>query len=788
MKNYISLVIPLLFAYPTVQAQTFLPHTQIKTTVSEKVNIQAKAYNLEEVTLYQSPFLVAQQADVKLLKWMQPDRLLAGFRTNAGLQPKADKYGGWESMGLAGHSLGHYLSALSLYYGGNKDNDILQRINYIVDELNEIQSARKTGYIGAILEEDRIWSEVAKGDIRTHSFDLNGGWAPWYTIHKIMAGLLDAHIYAKNPTALTVATKFADWADQLLTNLNEEQMQNMLKCEYGGMAEVLTNIYAFTGNEKYLKLSYRFYDKPLLDALANQEDALPGKHANTQIPKAIASARRYQLTGDKKDQDIANFFFQTVLQHHTYATGGNSNYEYFGQQDKLNNTLSDNTTETCNTYNMLKLAQQLFVINPQTSLMDYYERALYNHILASQNPNDGMVTYYTSLRMGGSKEFSDHEHSFTCCMGTGMENHVKYNESIYFKNPNGGIYVNLYIPSQLDDKSQGIQLSQQSNIPTTDFVSFSVNSTSKKVIPLYFRKPSWTTVFTISVNGKEIQPILDEKSGYYVISQKWGKNDQIQLQLGSGFHTEAMPDNPNRRAIFYGPVILAAQLGLDEPDPVEGIPVLISNSNDPKDWVQMENANYLNFKTKAKTAYPNTIALKPFNQFVNEHYTLYWDVFTADQWKVQQAKYEADKFAQRELESRTLAFFRPGEMQPERDHEFTGEHLETGEDHNRKWRIASPKGYMSFTMKVNPTDNNELMLTYWGMDNRDRTFNIEVDGKVIAQQDVNQFKESKFYDINYQIPKELTKGKSKVTIKLIPKDERNSAGPIYGARTVVSKK
>ncbi|GAA4804567.1 glycoside hydrolase family 127 protein [Olivibacter ginsenosidimutans] len=765
-----------------------MPQTSEKLTkVDEATAIKATVFPLQEVQLLESSFYAAQEGELKFLRWIEPDRLLAGFRQNAGLEPKAKRYGGWESEGLAGHSLGHYLSAISLHYASSQDTAFLSKINYVVAQLAETQKARKTGYIGAIPEEDRIWAEVAKGDIRTHSFDLNGGWAPWYTIHKIMAGLLDAYIYAGNKQALEVNLGLANWADKLLKNLNEAQIQEMLKCEYGGMAETLANTYALTGDKKYLELSYKFYDKPLLDALAHQQDVLPGKHANTIIPKAIASARRYELTGDNRDLAIADFFWKTVVNHHSYATGGNSNYEYFGPADQLNNTLTDNTTETCNSYNMLKLTQHLFMIKPSAALMDYYERDLLNHILASQNPNDGTVTYYTSLRMGGRKEFSDYEHAFTCCVGTGMENHVKYNQTIYFKGSDGSLFVNLFIPAVLTWKDEGLTLRQETRLPASDKVYFTIESAPTHPLPIRIRKPHWAQEYSLSINGKAVHPSIDE-FGYIYLDQQWKADDQLVLTLKSSLYTESMPDNPDRQAIFYGPVLLAAKLGMEEPDPLKGTPVLVSDQAAPEHWIQAENKHELRFSTRPNVAYPQRVELMPFNHFVNEHYTVYWDIFTPEKWKEQQQVYEAENIKQRALEARTLSLFRPGEMQPERDHKLQGEKLTTGEDHQRKWRATQNGGYLTFEMAVDPQMANSLILSYWGMDNRGRIFDILIDGEKIAQEDLNNYKESRFYDITYAIPRTITKGKKQVIVTLKPTDEQNMAGPFYGARSVSNEK
>lgn len=745
-----------------------------------KLAATAKAYPfpISDVKLLDSKFKSAQDMDERFLLNLEPDRLLSSFRAHAGLEAKAEKYGGWESGGLAGHSLGHYLSALSILYGSTHNQEALKRINYIVSELKEIQIARKTGYLGAILDEDKLWIEIVNGKIETGNFSINGYWAPWYTIHKIMAGLLDAYIQTGNKEALAVETKFCDWADELLSHLDKDQMQNMLRCEYGGMAEVLVNTYAITGNKKYLDLSYRFYDNPVLDPLANHEDKLRGFHANTIIPKAIGSVRRYEITNDKNDLEIGKFFWETVVKNHTYAIGGNSYYEYFHEPGKLNDKLADNTTETCNTYNMLKLTQHLFGLQPAAEYMDFYEKALYNHILASQNPETGMTTYYVSLRMGGKKQFGDYRHSFTCCMGTGMENHVKYNENIYYKGIDGGLFVNLFIPSELNWKEKGIKIFQNTRIPENDKSELIISGKKPGKFPIRIRKPYWVKQASVSINGK-IQKIILDENGYILLNRKWKSGDKITVNLQIDLHYEAMPDNQNRRALFFGPVILAGDFGKQTLDPSKNIPVFVTSDTDANRW--LKRGNNLNFSSENST-FPRSVQLRPFNEMVNEHYTVYWDFFTPEQWVVQQKIYEEERLKQQDIESRTVSLFRPGEMQPERDHNLLGEKMYTGESNLRKWRSAGPGGFLSFEMDVDPEIENVLTMTYWGKDNRNSTFNILIDNAVVATEDINKYKENKFYEIDYKIPLELTKGKKRVTFVLKEARPNNNIGPFYQAR------
>ena len=430
-----------------------------QTVAPDRIRREAHPFRLEDVRLLDGPFKAAMTRDAEYLLRLEPDRLLSGFRKEAGLTPKAKAYGGWESMTIAGHSLGHYLSAVALMFASTGDTRFRDRVNYILAELDACQRTNGNGYVAAIPNGKKIFQEVSAGDIRPQPFDLNGGWVPWYTLHKLFAGLLDAHQYLQSTKALDIAAKLGDWADTTLAKLTEEQFQRMLDTEHGGMNEVLAELYARTGNKKYLQLSRRFHHKVVLEPLTRQEDRLQGLHANTQIPKLIGLARRYELTSDEADKTAAEFFWQRVVHHHSYVNGGHSDGERFGPPDKLNNRLSQNTAETCNTYNMLKLTRHLFEWHASASYADYYERALYNHILASQNPDDGMVCYYVPLRAGSRKVYSKPFDSFWCCVGTGMENHAKYGEAIYFHG-NNALWVNLLFPSELNWRENGWALKQ----------------------------------------------------------------------------------------------------------------------------------------------------------------------------------------------------------------------------------------------------------------------------------------------------------------------------------------
>ena len=747
--------------------------------------VKAFAFPLSAVTILPGAFKDAHDADVRYLLKLDPDRLLSQFRTHSGLKPKAERYGGWESEGLAGHTLGHYLSACAMEYSVSKNPELLKRVNYIVDELEECQRARKTGYVGAIPREDSVFLEVSQGNIRSRGFDLNGAWSPWYTIHKVMAGLLDAYLYGNNQKALAIEQKMADWTGNILKNLSDEQIQKMLLCEYGGMNEVLVNTYAFTNNKKYLELSYKFHDRVVLDSLSNGVDILPGRHSNTQIPKVIGTVRRHQVTGDVNDYRIADFFWNTVVDHHTYAPGGNSNYEYFSAPDKLSDKLTDNTMETCNTYNMLKLTRHLFALKPQATYMDFYERALYNHILASQNQGTGMMCYFVPLRMGTRKEFSDEFNTFTCCVGSGIENHVKYGESIYFKGADGSLFINLFIPSELDWKEKGVRLIQKGNLPSVNKVSFTIETKRPQLLDLKVRKPGWSEEISAMVNGAEVPATL-QPNGYLNISRTWKNNDVLEVVLSPRLHAVPMPDNPSRQAFFYGPVLLAATLGAEEPDPMHGTPVIVTDEQHVEKLLGNVSVDSLTFKT-TRTGVPKDVLLQPFHNLDNEHYAVYLDIFSTAQWKEEQERYEEAKRKAYEMDRNTVDILRVGEMQPERDHNFTGENVETGESHTRKFRVANQGGTFSFTMKVASGFSHNLIATYWGMDNRGRVFDILVDGEKIVTEDLNKFKDSKFYDITYRIPSAVVAGKSTITITFRAKPG-NQAGPVYGIRLIKESK
>jgi len=783
IKFFLSFIASVI--YVNTFSQAYLPeknNSRIK--VQNAINLKAYAFNLKDVRLIDnSPFKHAMDIDGAYMLSLKADRLLNRFYKNSGLQPKDSAYGGWESEGLSGHTLGHYLSACSMMYASTGDNRFKERVDYIVDELGKCQVARKTGYVGAIPKEDSIFYKVQHGEIKSSGFDLNGGWSPWYTVHKVMAGLVDAYLHCDNNKALDIVKKMADWTATIVNPLTDEQRQKMLKCEFGGMNDVLANIYSITGAKKYLDLSYKFYDDFAMQPLAEDKpDPLAGKHSNTNIPKAIGSARQYELTTSKSDETIASRSWNILVDDHSYVTGGNGNYEYLGQPDKLNDALSDNTAESCCIYNMLKLTGHLFTWQPTARLMDYYERALYNDILASQNPNTAMMLYFEPLRMGSKKQFSDSLNTFTCCVGSGMENHAKYTEDIYFEGADGSLYVNLFIPSKLNWKRKNLTVTQHTYYPETNAISFTVNTNTPNAFTMRIRKPWWLNKeAVIKVNGKDVK-LQEDKAGYFIINRTWKNNDIIEVAFPMHLYTESMPDNKNRVALLYGPLVLAGNLGDTMPDPVYGIPVLLTDNRNVSDWVVKDASHPLTFQTK-NTGKPFDVTLTPFYKNIDDHYSVYWDYFTNADWTNRQAEYEAEKKRQQEIEAQTIDNFRIGEMQPERDHNLkSSEQSYVDAAYGRSGREVRKDGFFSFDMKVEPGKPTALLFTYIG-DDKNRSFDILVDDIKVASVTLDGKETGKFFDEEYAIPSELIKDKTTVNVK-VQSTNGKTAGRVFGVRTI----
>ncbi|MGC1391773.1 MAG: beta-L-arabinofuranosidase domain-containing protein [Bacteroidales bacterium] len=755
----------------------------IKTNGPEVISFRVLPFSLNDVRLLDGPFLHATELDAKTLLNYEPDRLLSKFYSEAGLKPKADHYMGWENETIAGHSLGHYLSACSMMYQTTGDKRFSERVNYIVEELKFLQDADGNGYIGAFPNGKKILEEqVAKGNIRSQGFDLNGIWVPFYTEHKIMAGLRDAYHLCGNTVALEVEKRFADWLDGIVSPLNDEQVQKMLRCEHGGISETLADLYADTKDKKYLRISKIFYQKAILDSLKEEKDILPGKHCNTNIPKLIGLSRIYELTGDTTDRKAAEFFWQTVVNHHSYVTGGNGNEEYFGPEDKLRNRLGEGTTETCNVYNMLKLSEHLFEWRASARVADFYERALFNHILSSQNPETGNVTYNLSLEMGGFKDFQD-PFSLTCCVGSGMENHSKYGKNIFYHNDNE-LFVFQYIASVLTWKEKGITLTQKTSFPVEQRSVFEFKCENPVKLTLQVRYPSWAkNGFEIKVNNS-LRRFFSQPGSFIPIERIWKTGDKVEINIPFSLRLESMPDDSNRVAVMYGPLVLAGDLGpVSDSASKDGmyVPVMMTDDRNPTAWMKPVEGKPNTFIT-FNTGRPRDIELKPFYTTYNRRYSVYWDLFNEKEWEARKAEYSSDQQRIKRLKEAEIDFVQPGEMQPERIHNFKGEKSSAGSFKERTSRDTRG-GWFSFDLKTIADSPIALVVDYWGGFPGAKTFDIFVNNKIIATENISNKKEGQFISVQYDIPEAVSKSKPKITVRF-QAHEGNMAGPVFGVRTI----
>lgn len=620
--------------------------------VKPVINMPARQFPPQDVHLLKSPFRHAMKMDEQFILCLDPDRLLSGFRSEAGLKPKARKYGGWESSGLAGHTLGHYLSAASRMYQDTGNRRFLERVNYVVAQLAECQQANGNGYVAAIPKGKQIFGGVAKGQIKTGGFSLNGGWSPWYTIHKELAGLIDAYRFCHNSQALVVATNLANWVYHTTRNLSPAQWQKMLICEYGGMNEALANLYGLTGDRRYLVLAEKFYDNAVLAPLAAGHDDLTGKHDNTQTPKIVGAARIYELTGQPRYADLAKFYWQRVALHRSFVIGGSGDGEYFFATNQWLSHLNAAGPETCPAYNMLKLTLHLFEWSPSAGYMDYYERALYNHILASQDPETGMFVYLMSLQSGGFKTYSTPFNSFWCCCGTGMENHSRYNQAIYLHGKHS-LYVNLFIASKLSWSRKGLRLRQDTQFPDQDTTRLRFGCEHPVKLALKIRWPGWAkSPPQIWINGEE-QTVRGHPVSYITLDRQWHSGDVVKVRLPMSLHTVPLPGTTHWLAVLYGPIVLAGELGTNgmpaDPYarsqtkflkwPAVPVPVLVADQGTLLQHIHA-TGQPLTFRTR-DVGRPHEVTLVPFYDTQHQRYTVYWHVLSPAAWKQEKAQIKA---------------------------------------------------------------------------------------------------------------------------------------------------
>ncbi len=764
-----------------------IPADRVKPVVPDQV----VPFDLADVRLLPGPFQHAQDRDGAYLLFLEPDRLLHNFRVNAGLAPKADIYGGWENQGVAGHIGGHYLSACALMYRATGDPRFRQKVDYMVAELALCQKQSPVGLVTAIPDAHTIFSKVAADGTMT-------GWVPWYTMHKLFAGLRDVYQLCGNAQARDVLVRLADWSIGLTAHLTDEQFQRMLETEHGGMAESLADVYAMTADPKYLTLAHRFTHHAVFDPLAARQDKLDGLHSNTQIPKMIGYERIYSLTGENPYHEAPLFFWQTVTQNRTYANGGNGDYEhFFPVSDFKNHVQSDIATETCCSYNMLKLTRTEFGKDPSAHYGDYYERTLYNHILASQDPDSGMMIYYTPMKAGHFKIYNDPTNAFWCCVGTGIENHTKYGDSVYFHSADGkALYVNLFLPSTLNWRAKGLTVTQQTRFPETGTTHLTVTCAQPTPLALKIRRPYWTKGMTVTVNGKPVSSTA-HPDGYVRVDRTWHSGDVVEVHLPMTVRMEVLPNTPSKQAAMYGPLLLAGEMGREGMDkmpdisdnaaPYDNQPALVpavfvAPAGDAAPHIKPVPGQSLTFRTDG-LGQPGDVTLRPHYTTHHQRFNTYWSVYSPEDWQAHKAELAALEARQHALDARTIDQFRPGEQQPEVDHHFLSQNSGSGNFNDRAWRDAANGGWFSFTLKVDASAPMELLCTYWGSDVGGRQFDILVDGTVIGSQTLENNRPGEFFDVSYPIPAALLAGKSFITVKLQARPGK-LAGGLFGCRII----
>ncbi|WP_031238640.1 glycoside hydrolase family 127 protein [Asticcacaulis sp. AC466] len=750
--------------------------------------IVAEAVPMQDVRLTPSPFLDAIEANTKYLMFLSPDRFLHNYHKFAGLPVKGEIYGGWESDTIAGEGLGHYLSALSLMYAQTGNPECKRRVDYIVDELAKVQAAQGDGYTGAIMRKRKdgslvdgkeIFPEVMAGDIRSAGFDLNGAWSPLYSLHKLFAGLLDADKYCGNKKAIAVAEGFGGYIEKVFAALDPEQTQKLLNCEYGGLNESFAELYTRTHNPRWLALSMRIYDTRMLTPLAEGRDVLANNHANTQVPKLVGLARIYEINREEGYGHAASFFWQRVTQHHSFAIGGNADREYFFEPDTIAQHITEQTCESCNTYNMLKLTRHLYSWSPQASYFDYYERAHLNHILAHQNPKTGMFTYMMPLMSGTAREYSSPDNDFWCCVLSGIESHSKHGDSIYWQQGDT-LFVNLYIPSKMTWAAQKASFELTTRYPYEGQVTLKLGQLSgAKTFTVALRIPAWAKTSTIRVNGKP--GLATSANGYALVRRKWRAGDEVTLDLPLDLRFEHAAGDEKVVALMRGPLVMAADLGAAD-DKWEGdAPALVGA--DLLGAITPVSAEQAVYRSNG-IGRPGDMTFKPFYAQYERRNAVYFSKYTDAEWADAQVTYRAEQTRLKDEAARSVDVMHLGEMQPERDHNLQSEISYPVVYRGRQGRDARTRGFFSFDMKTQ-RDGKEmgpliLQATYWGSENN-RVFDILVDGVAIAHERLTGRQPGAWIDVNYPIPVELTKGKAKITIKFDPK-EGKTAGPVFGVK------
>ena len=731
------------------------------------------------VSLKPSPFADAMAANRRYLLSLDADRLLHNFYASAGLPAPAPIYGGWESESIAGHTMGHWLSAMSLMIANSSDPELTAKLDSALGAMQRIQTAEGDGYVGGmtVMRDGKyvpgkiIFEELRRGDIRT-TWELNGAWVPIYALHKIVAGLIDAHQLAGRKAALPIAIGVAGYFATIVEALSDDQVQQILSVEHGGILESYAELYALTGNPRWLSVAKRLRHHAVVDPLFRGEDKLAGLHANTQIPKVIGLARLYEVGGDAQDADAARFFHRTVLTRHSYVIGGNSEREHFGQPDHQGEQLTTATCEACNSYNMLKLTRHLYSWSPSASWFDYYERTQINHMLAHQRPDTGQFVYFMPMEGGAKRDYSTPENSFWCCVGSGMESHAKHADSIYWHDQST-VFVNLFVPSTLDMPG-GMKMDLDTRYPQDGAVTLTVARAPRRASMIAIRRPAWAQGATIALNDTPLT--LEPQDGYWRIDRRWRAGDRIILSIPMTLRSEALSGARDTYAYMSGPLVLAADLApadkrFDGPAPA----LLVKGDTNAALTALSDRPHHY----RATDVLGQQHDIVPFYPLYDRRTAVYFRTFTPQSWAAGRQDYMAAETTRADLARRTIDIFHIGEMQPERDHALTATAGAGGEFYGKKNRSLPQGAQMQFTIQRRPGPAM-LQITYWGNDTN-REMAIAVDGQDIAIERREKRSQNEWVVVDYPL-KPTNDARSTVTLTA-----RKGNSTIYGVRSIEAR-
>lgn len=772
MKNYFLLAV------------SFIVLLNINILAQDK--LYPNTFPLSEVSLLEGPFKHAQDLNVATLLQYDVDRLLAPYLKEAGLPPKGESFSNW--LGLDGHVGGHYLSAMAIHYASTGNAQCKERMDYMIDELKLCQEANAAdenfiGYLGGVPDGKTIWSDIMNGNPLT----ISNGWVPLYNIHKMYAGLRDAWLYGDSDTAKMMFLKFCDWGIKLCEGLSDAQMEQMLNTEHGGMNEVFADAYQMTGEEKYLTAAQRYSHKFLLNPMSVGTDNLDNLHANTQVPKAVGFERIAELSGDVTYANAGSFFWETVTGHRSLAFGGNSRQEFFPSVNSCIDYINVvEGPESCNTHNMLKLTADLFRVNPLAKYADYYELALYNHILSTQHPVHGGYVYFTPARPRHYRVYSAPNQGMWCCVGTGMENHGKYGEFIY-THQNDSLFLNLFIASELNWSEKGIKIRQETDFPFEEKTKIKITEGSA-AFKLMIRYPAWISsgMMDVMVNG-EAQTVTGEPSTYICIDRTWSAGDSAEVILPMHTSLEQLSNVPSYRAFLHGPILLGAKTGTEDLAglianddrwahiahgamlPVHEAPVIVEDdlSSIANRLVPVEGKP-LSFIAPGLNIVntEDTLEFEPFFNIHDARYMMYWMTVTEAQYEQVLDSLAAAEEERIALENRTLDFVQPGQQQPESDHFMQSSNSNSGTHMNEFWRDASNGGYFSYQLSTYGEINLSLMVRYWGNEFGNRTFDILIDEeKLVTESLSGKWNVTEFRNVEYIIPNSMVEGKSTIRVK-----------------------